>query len=153
MNNTLYIIGNGFNRHHGMNTLYTDFRDDYAKKIPYVWKTLHDLYGDVLEGDLWWSHFEKMLAKVDYRHLMKTRNGMALGPTKVHNFLSNNLPVFFGEWIKQVDDNVAPDTMLDINPEAQFFTFNYTMTLENTYGIDKKNVWHIHNSLTDIKHG
>lgn len=71
MAETLYIIGNGFDLHHGLKTSYLDFRDDYVKKRnPQMWNNLLDIYGDVpKQDDFWWKDFENMLGKVDYAHL------------------------------------------------------------------------------------
>jgi hypothetical protein len=38
MNDKLYIIGNGFDRHHGLKTSYDDFRVNHAKNSPDLWK-------------------------------------------------------------------------------------------------------------------
>lgn len=153
MNDKLYIIGNGFDLHHNMRTSYVNFRDDFARKKQYLWKTLSSLYGDRIENNMWWCSFEEMLARIDYVSLMSSHNGLALGSTKSKAFLTNNLPVFFGEWIKTVDEAVKPDMCLEIDKGAQFFTFNYTMLLERAYGIDGQQVWHIHNSLLDNRSG
>ena len=139
MTDTLFIIGNGFDLHHGMSTSYSAFRE-YIKRRPDIWRRLRTLYGDDVEKDMWWYRFEEMLAKVNYQNLMITGNGMALGPTWIDNLLCYNLPVFFGEWIRSIDDNVKPDALLHVEMDAQFFTFNYTMTLEKAYHINNQNI-------------
>ena len=54
---TLYIIGNGFDLHHGLNTSYKNFRDNVVLKAPNLWKQLIDIYGDDVTKDMWWSDF------------------------------------------------------------------------------------------------
>ena len=39
------------------------------------------------------------------------------------------------------------DKDLNIDADALFFSFNYTLVLERTYHVDEKKVWHIHNSI------
>ena len=75
MTDTLYIIGNGFDLHHGLKTSYSNFRDDHAKKGS-LWNDLLDIYGDSqLNDEYWWRDFENMLGRIDYSNLINTRNG------------------------------------------------------------------------------
>jgi len=55
MTEKLYIIGNGFDLHHGLRTSYMNFRDNYVKKrSPIFWNYLLDIYGDTpQQDDLW----------------------------------------------------------------------------------------------------
>ncbi len=142
----LYIIGNGFDLHHGLKTSYADFRN-YAKKGSYLWNLLSDIYGDAIYEDMWWCNFEEMLGVVDYRHLMNSRNGTPLGFMKARNLLKGSLPPLFGSWIKKIGCNVEPDNSLEIETDSMFFSFNYTLLLEKVYGVKEENVWHIHNSV------
>lgn len=150
MSDTLYIIGNGFDLHHEIRTSYANFRDDYVKKKRQgLWKSLLDIYGDAPNYDQWWWHFEEMLGKIDYINLMNSNNGngMALSSTKVKNFLKNNIPVLFGDWMKTVNDNVKYREYLNIDKDSLFFTFNYTLILEKAYLVNTNNVWHIHGCI------
>ena len=107
------------------------------------------IYGNKLNSELWWSDFERMLGEVDYEHLIKSYNGEALSAIKVENLLKNMLPSLFEMWIKSLNTNIKKNDLLRINPESQFFTFNYTLLLEQTYHVKNENVWHIHNSIKD----
>ena len=153
MNEKLYIIGNGFDLHHKLRTSYTDFRENFAKSNRYIWNILSLLYGDKIMDDMWWYNFEEMLGRIDYQRLMNSHNGMALSSLKLKNFLTNNLPVLFGEWIRKVDDNIDPDNELMIDINSQYFTFNYTLLLEKSYNIKEQQIWHIHHSLADLNSG
>lgn len=147
---TLYIIGNGFDLHHGLKTAYWDFRDNFAKKNSKLWNMLFDIYGDSINKDMWWNDFEVMLGRIAYPHLISTHNGEALGAMKVKNLLSGMLPPLFGKWIKNVNCEVPIDKSLCINQESLFFSFNYTLLLENSYHIKDENIWHIHNSIRNV---
>lgn len=147
---TLYIIGNGFDLHHGLNTSYKNFRDNVILKAPNLWKQLIDIYGDDVTKDMWWSDFEAKLADINYNHLLNSYNGVAMGGMKVQNFLTGQLPPLFGKWIKSINLNIVPENELDIDKDALFFTFNYSLVLEKIYKVNKDNIWHIHNSIEEV---
>lgn len=155
MQNTLYIIGNGFDLNHGLKTSYLDFKKNYAMSKPALWRVLEKFYGNRLKKDLWWSNFEKMLGEVDYQHLANSRNGGALGHKVLEDFFSYNLRFFFGDWIKGINQrgirNISSAKRNDVIVDALFFTFNYTTLLEDVYQIDIDNIWHIHGSVLNLK--
>ena len=152
MNDKLYIIGNGFDRHHGLKTSYDDFRENEAKKSPDLWKFLKIIYGNRINESLWWRDFEEMLGKIDYANVMNSYNGLALGQNMVQNLLIGILPPLFEKWIKTIDAQInttKPIMAKDIDENALFFTFNYTLLLEKVYNVPKDNVWHIHHSVRE----
>ena len=149
MNDKLYIIGNGFDLHHGLNTSYSDFRDSFAKKNQLLWKFLSNIYGNDINNDMWWSQFEIILANIDYVHLVNTLNGAVMGGQKVKTLFKGVLPPLFGMWLNKMEYNNI-DIDLNIDTNAQFFTFNYTLLLENVYKIRAENIWHIHGSLKEV---
>ena len=155
MQNTLYIIGNGFDLNHGLKTSYLDFKKNYAMSKPALWRVLEKFYGNRLKKDLWWSNFEKMLGEVDYQHLANSRNGGALGHKVLEDFFSYNLRFWFGDWIKGINQreirNISSAKRNDVIVDALFFTFNYTTLLEDVYQIDIDNIWHIHGSVLNLK--
>lgn len=147
---TLYVIGNGFDLHHGLNTSYKNFRDNVVLKAPNLWKQLIDIYGDDVTKDMWWSDFEAKLADINYNHLLNSDNGVAMGGMKVQNFLTGQLPTLFDKWIKSINLDIVPENELDIDKDALFFTFNYSLVLETKYKVNKDNIWHIHNSIEEV---
>lgn len=153
MTNKLFIIGNGFDLHHGLRTSYADFREYIKHKKLSLWEALLEVYGDAPEQVEWWWNFEEMLGYIDYENIVNLNNGEALGFMRVRNLLKGKLPPFFGSWIESINDKVEPEEELGIESEAFFFTFNYTMILEKYYHINEDNVWHIHNSIRDFKKG
>ena len=154
MTDKLFIIGNGFDLHHGLSTSYTNFRDNCVRKNQFLNKLLKEIYGNAPNQDMWWWNFEEMLSEIDYIHLHNTYNGVPLGESKVKNYF-NNLPTFFCDWIKSKDGEIQKATPIceEIDMDAYFFTFNYTMLLERTYKIEKSRVWHIHHSTESEKDG
>ena len=153
MTDKLYIIGNGFDLYHGLKTSYADFREYIKQKSHPMWEALLEVYGDAPEHKEWWWNFEEMLGYIDYDNIVKSINGEALGFMRVKSLLKGKLPPLFGFWIEGINDKVEPDEDLGVDPEAKFFTFNYTMILEKYYHVSEENVWHIHNSVKDFKKG
>lgn len=153
MTDKLYIIGNGFDLHHGLKTSYADFREYIKQKRRSLWEVLLEVYGDAPEHKEWWWNFEEMLGCIDYENIVKLKNGEALGFMRVRNLLKGKLPPLFGSWIEGINDKIEPDEELGIDSEALFFTFNYTIVLEKYYHVNEENVWHIHNSVNDFKKG
>jgi hypothetical protein len=152
MEDTLYIIGNGFDLYHKLPTAYVNFKR-FAGRKNSLNKWLNDAYGpDIIQDDSWWSDFEIMLSNVNYANLIKTNNGEAIAADIIKN-INNNLSLFFGNWIKQVnnsiDINIPP--LEEIDPSSLFITFNYTTLLEKLYHVNSNNIWHIHGSVDDFE--
>lgn len=151
MTDTLYIIGNGFDLHHNLRTSYANFRDDYASKKHRLWESLTTIYGDKLKEDLWWSDFEKRLSQIDYSNGMCSHRGIVPWIMQIENLLKNEIPSLFGDWINSLNSHVKTDESLELKNDAYFFTFNYTMVLEDAYHVNGENVWHIHHSMSEYK--
>lgn len=117
-----------------------------------------------------WNEFEKTLGRINFAELFEEVNI----PTDkegdpVFSFYSDNLHqeaepllelisyiiTLFSEWIFDVESNLSNDkpfgesemlfflTQLK-KEQAIFLTFNYTSVLEQFYGIDSRNIYHIH---------
>jgi len=159
---TLYIIGNGFDKHHGMQTSYYDFAE-YLKSNDSHLLDLLESHIDPMSDDDLWARFEENLAKMDVESILSAH--------------SDRLPDYVSDEFRSRDRYVFPDIMEDtlenltdglvnrfkdfilnvktlesaqekrlrLKKNALFFTFNYTATLENLYQIDSQYIFHIHN--------
>ena len=147
MDNSLYIIGNGFDLAHGMKTHYSDFKI-FCEKRPSLYKELQKFYGDFLnrEGINWWYQFEKNLGILDYEHILGSENAF-LAPGQLFTFLTNHIRIPFAKWLKQV--HIADVCKFNLDTEARYFTFNYTDVLEQLYHIPSSNIFHIHGRLNN----
>lgn len=145
MDNSLYIIGNGFDLAHGMKTHYSDFKI-FCEKRPSLYKELQKFYGDFLnrEGINWWYQFEKNLGILDYEHFLCSENAV-LAPNHLFTFLINHIRIPFAKSLKQV--HIADVCKFNLDTEARYFTFNYTDVLEQLYHIPSSNICHIHGRL------
>lgn len=153
---TLHIIGNGFDLWHGLPTSYDRFYD-FAKD------TLDDLesfyYIDTNPSGPW-SDFENSLGSFDWQlfydahdHTDVTADdfrpseafGLQDELTEQADALIDTVKERFHDWINDIDISVASRQMSFAETD-RFVTFNYTSTLQLVYGIDIKNIVHIHGS-------
>jgi hypothetical protein len=156
MNNRLYIIGNGFDIHHGIKSRYSDFKIYVYNKD----KELFDALGKYFNPDELWSDFEETLAYLDTDTIKDDKSGFIKSygaedwsDAYHHDYqyeiqqtidlVTVRLRIHFTEWILQLNPPPKPILILDNN--SRFLTFNYTSTLENTYGIKSENILYIHN--------
>ena len=164
---TLYIIGNGFDLHHGLHTSYADFREWLEYCHPIIYNELRAIYGEqVLQGD-WWADFENSLGRLNFIHFYskyhtdtpdrvwkeaKLNNDTGLPPDPIWTpagkrlrslyFLLN---VVMEEWIKMISMSIPCTRRINISQEEAFFiTFNYTPVLERIYKIPQNKILHIH---------
>lgn len=161
----LYIIGNGFDRHHGINSSYKDFK---------VWlegndKEFYDEFQEALQSDGsedWWLNFEKHLGDIAVvplcrqisfehspdllsEHFERTLQEASLEVERYLNNIYDGLRTRFHDWIIQLNLPLI-DRQIDLNAEnALFLSFNYTKTLEEMYGISPNAILHIHGCIND----
>lgn len=166
---TLYIVGNGFDLHHGIPSSYREFGE-------YLSEHDHDIYNNAVEylhadDNDFWSTFEENLAHLDSDSLLETASQFLVGYgaedwsdayhhdyqyeiEQVVSSLSSELLNRFTEWVRQLPIPTPAEytgRLLKIDKDALFLTFNYTPTLTNLYGISERNIVHIHGKATDEK--
>lgn len=167
IDNVLYIIGNGFDCHHGVQSSYGCFRDWLKKNNG----ELYSLYETVCDYDGLWSDFERGMAFVSRDYLIE--NGLALLPEggwdpeeyqyadlfiatdnarESASELIEGLKKEFHRWIQRISvPREFNKRMLIIDEYARFLTFNYTNFLETQYGISRDHIKYIHgNKLGSI---
>lgn len=135
----LYVIGNGFDLHHGLPCGYADFMAWLQVDRPKVYSTLNRIYGDC-DGNNW-SDFEENLASFnldDYPDDV-TRDDLMRLKAELNEAL--------GSWAKTIGMPEPGTAIDDIDRNAVFFTFNYTRTLEDFYGIGADRIVHLHGGV------
>jgi hypothetical protein len=160
----LYVIGNGFDLHHRMATRYRNFGEFLRCNYAELREVVDDYFPDD-EGDFW-SRFEENLASLDADTLESEFEGLvvpygaedwsdafhhdyAYELDRVVRALSEDLLDAFGEWIRSIEIPArasVSELLLEIDPAAKFFSFNYTNTLQQIYGVPDSQIWHIHGS-------
>lgn len=155
----LYIIGNGFDLHHGIKSSYRNFRNWLNDTYPDLLNDIENVYGDCEED--WWSDFENNLASSDVicyasriafenspdllsDHCDRTWDEAQIVVEQNLEKLYLELRECFCEWILQLNPP-EKDKMLDLHrKDTCFLTFNYTKTLEELYNIPSSQILHIH---------
>lgn len=164
----LFIIGNGFDLSHGLNTSYEDFKAYLVKKYGYInnedgtflLKCPSDESNDISfivdiidrrnSGDLWRNveddigYFDRYIDfyinEKEWSYDLQKLAGAWIAT------ILNKIPRYFSEWINSIDINdiKIKDTFVNlIDPNNDvFLTFNYTLVLEKIY--HATNVCHIH---------
>ena len=161
-NKTLYIIGNGFDLHHGYKTSYLDFKKFIEQENFSLFLKLHK-YVFLEDVDLWWE-FESRLSKLNLGNLLGD--------------IMNTLPSYFDDnlgymhysiYTKYVYQNIDLLTVslfsyfrnfiklstfkernnnhkISLDKNAVFLNFNMTNSLEKLYNINQNQITYIHNS-------
>ena len=154
---TLFILGNGFDRAHGLKTSYSDFkewllihgRSDVIAELQSVFPAQQD------DKFLLWSQFEKALTQYDKAAVegwawdslclaiveedgRETVTSGDILDTAISDIVRNS----FSAWVNDIE--IKGTRIFAFDRCAKFFTFNYTETLERLYSIPVDRILHIH---------
>lgn len=153
----LYIIGNGFDLHVGLQSSYRDFKEWLKHHYPIVFEELTKTYS--ADGE-WWSDFENNLGELsvskyylEHTQIVDERFNVEWESTecpvtaaqRIYG-LFDLLQYCFAKWIEHIYVNwgVKNDVLIEKN-DAFFLSFNYTPTLESApYNIPSEQILHIH---------
>lgn len=166
----LYIIGNGFDIYHGLDTKYQSFAkyladiDNEIYKLFLTYYELPDISEDPVTDEEYaaWATFELALADLDYVQVLEDHSDSIANPgaedfkdgdwhtyeiemkmiiEKLTGQLINN----FNSFILNVNypDNIE-DKKINILPQSLFLNFNYTETIEKYYDVSTNDICYIH---------
>lgn len=155
----LYIIGNGFDIHHGINSSYSNFREWMSENHPDTMNRVDEIYGSCTEE--WWCDFENQLASLDAlnygetiacqnepdlasEHCDRMWNDAEIEVEQALGSLLSDLRECFHLWIEQLNNPQSSQTIKIENTNSCFLNFNYTRTLETLYGINPQKILYIH---------
>ncbi|MEB1942258.1 bacteriophage abortive infection AbiH family protein [Xanthomonas campestris] len=158
--NKLFVIGNGFDLHHGIPSRFSNFRNFVENHDTCVFDAVEE-YLPVAEG---WADLEAALADVDpdqitddLGHFAPSYSSDDWSDSGHHDFqyevdklverLSTDLRSLFAKWIRQLqipDRNQIMQPVEVLDPTGAFLSFNYTGTLTQTYGIPRQQILYIH---------
>lgn len=166
----LYIIGNGFDIYHGLDTRYSSFG-------LYLKKNYHEIYQLLLEhyrftdldskssssiADPLWSDFEANMAALNIESVLEANADLIPDyasddfrdrdrytfSIQMENILENLTTVLykaFKEFILAVDFPIlSKDKVINLDKNSNYLTFNYTNTLSRYYKISDDQVLFIH---------
>lgn len=160
---TLYVIGNGFDLFHGIDSRYEDFyywlnankHKDFAKEFQNVFPKLNT------NPDFLWSNFEDAMADYDLDELYnkyyvepKDEIDHIWAPEKWRetagriDSVCKDLRPLMKQWAKQIKiESAIPE--LELSKDSWYLTFNYTTVLEDVYDIPSSHICHIHGCAKD----
>lgn len=166
---TLYIIGNGFDLYHGLNTSYQSFAFYLQGHHADIYDLLTEYFGlphlhKDSSNDDWdlWSQFEQALANMDYEQVLDDNSDYLANPAHedfsdadwhalqiemqgVSDKLTKKMFEAFKSFITAVHfPPLSADKKLNIDTTATFLNFNYTDTLERYYSVLATNILYIH---------
>lgn len=166
MNRQLYIIGNGFDLHHGLDTWYSSFGAYLENENPDLYELLVEHIGAAQGEDLW-SNFEANLANLKVEKILG-KNAHHLPNYAAEEFrdrdrydfeyamkddlelLTEALLQEFRNFIEAVEiPDDATKNLIQLDPSARFLNFNYTDTLQKLYGVPESSIRYIHNAASD----
>lgn len=153
----LYIIGNGFDLHHGIASQYKQFAAYLAEADHGIFRMVEEYLS---ADEEFWADFEQRLAEFDAHHAIDyamqfhsdERHGdFQYECEEIATGLSTDLRGRFSDWIRglRIPSRSELYRPLRIDPDALFLSFNYTPTLEHIYGIQPERILHIHGYATD----
>lgn len=157
----IFIIGNGFDLHHGIPSRYKDFGAFLNREDRNIFDVV-DRYFDIDES--FWSDFETRLANFDMDRLTDDASAFLVSygaddwsDSYHHDYqyeieqatlaISQKMRDYFSNWVRQLPIPTASTyskPLLNIDKNAVFLNFNYTSTLQSLYGINGKQILHIH---------
>lgn len=151
----LYIIGNGFDRYHGIPSDYRDFAAYLRDADPSTFRIAEEFLP--VGGDEW-ADFEQRLAEfdedqaIDYAgqfHSDERHGDFQYELQQIAEALSTRLKAHFTDWVRSlhIPERVEVSRPLAIDERARFLSFNYTSTLGRVYGIPPSRILHIHGSI------
>ncbi|EAR02015.1 hypothetical protein FB2170_01990 [Maribacter sp. HTCC2170] len=167
---TLYIIGNGFDLHHGLKTGYNDFGEYLLDNDKELFELLEKYIAFTIKGDTpteddnLWGDFEENLAHLDIDGIIDDNN-VYLPDWSSDDFRAGDLHAFpntmmeicgklTSDLIQNFEDFIlrtvykesVSERLIELNKNAKYLSFNYTNTLERLYDIPKEKILYIHNS-------
>lgn len=163
--NTLYIVGNGFDLYHGASSSFSHFKEYVKRKNYGLFMELESFF---MPHDLW-SNFEANLALLNRNIPLYAAEFMMPDPKKDFDDLKiadiimpgdfaggmldgllTSIRMVFHRWILTVKLHRSKLTpKLWINDYARFINFNYTNFLESIYGVERQRINHIHGYYLD----
>ncbi|MEI7176901.1 bacteriophage abortive infection AbiH family protein [Pectobacterium carotovorum] len=166
----LYVIGNGFDVHHGLDTRYTSFGLYLKKNYRETYELLIEHYGlsdlnpnyPTPMSDPLWSEFETSMSLLDKDSVLEAnmdampnyssddfrdrdRYTLEIEMERILELLTTQLYKAFKEFILAVQfPQFDHRRSVNIDRDAVYITFNYTDTLSQYYAIPDENVLFIH---------
>lgn len=156
-NNTLFIIGNGFDLAHGIKSSYWNFRewlvlnkynlvgmmDIFFSNQRDVWSSIEQALGKYDEGSI--LDYCRPDEEFDYEHSLSSSARVEDSPMAIFRPVLEEFRQAFRDWVNSIEIS-GIEKVYKLNTDSRYLSFNYTDTLETEYGIAPNQVTHIHGS-------
>lgn len=142
---TLYILGNGFDLAHDLNTSYAHYRKFIKDNLKqnYKWDIILDYYP---EEYAFWSDIEYNVCNINKAHYLSLKHLFSFG---LLDELLRQIHISFEKFILKRESAIfSLKPRFEFDKGAYFFSFNYTTVLEDVYKIDRKKITYIHNDIS-----
>ena len=164
MASKLYIIGNGFDMHHGIKSGYPNYRGWLEENDPDLYERLREYYE--VDDDEWWWQFEQSLGypdMSDYIEQTAFENEPDYGSDDFRDRdyhagqfqaedeiggLVQEIRDSFTEWVASLSLPLSDKKISLDKEDAYFINFNYTDTLQSVYNVSDENILLIHGNVT-----
>lgn len=160
---TLFVIGNGFDQAHGIKCTYQDFHNWLSiRGYQNVVTNLEQIFPSVVGNKkLLWQDFEKALGLYNeesiHNHFFQgddtgsfDEDVQRRASDRIKYYIER-IPFCMKEWAQYIDGSTYNRAFLGLSPNFKYLSFNYTSVLERLYSIPSINICHIHGSIKDKK--
>jgi hypothetical protein len=166
MEDALYIVGNGFDLHHGIPSSYRVFGEYLSAHD----RKTYDIVSHYFSVDeQFWAEFEERLADFDSNTLIEEASDFLVGYgaeewsdayhhdyqyeiRQVVEAISKTLRSRFADWVRQLplpSSSALAGRRVPLDPSAKFLNFNYTALLQRLYSVPDANILHIHGAAAN----
>lgn len=156
---TLYVIGNGFDLHHGLPSSLTGFRN-YSKHSKFYRLYENGVFMMLADQTLdeHWQDLEVNLANFDIDELIEYasqyydddphKNQFVYEVESAIDAITTGLTEDLNKYLSLAENHtVEQGKLLLLDTDARFLCFNYTNTLERIYNISPDGICYIHGKL------
>ena len=159
----LYIIGNGFDIHHGIPSRFSNYREWLEDNDADLIERLRNYY-DVDDKE-WWNQFEIELGHPDMSEYIdetafenqpdfgsdefRDRDyhaGQYVAEDEIGTLVSD-IKGTFTDWVGSLPNPICNNRIKLDKEDAFFINFNYTDTLESLYHVKPSNILYIHGNV------
>lgn len=154
----LYILGNGFDLSHGIESSYWDFEqwvklqnnkrlielmDTFFSTKRELWSDIETALGEYEEDSI--LDYCRPEEEIDYDHMMRSVAAVEDSPDYYFRPILDEFIECFNNWVNSIDISDAKQNY-QLHNDSMYLTFNYTETLEYVYKISSSQIKHIHGS-------
>jgi len=171
---TLFIIGNGFDLHHGLRTSYANYKEFLENGNWDAVEEFMEITSSANNEQESWTNIESAL-KINYTDILHNCINKINDQRLIEDYLDSGMNDLYNaaeyflrkenwfitdftgrmlyEWLDSVNtESAVPDQKMakQFTEDDRFLCFNYTNTLETVYQIPKQNILYIHGNLQKL---